>query len=44
VQKIHRDYGTIEEDELLAKIRGEDDDDRDLKDTLNEAAKASGDG
>lgn len=44
VQKIHRDYGTIEEDELLAKIRGEDDEEGDLKDTLNEAAKASGDG
>lgn len=25
VQKIHRDYGTIEEDELLAKIRAEED-------------------
>ncbi len=42
VQRIHRDYGTIEEDELLAKIRSEDDD-AGLEETLNEAATTPGD-
>jgi multicomponent Na+:H+ antiporter subunit C len=44
VQKIHRDYGTIEEDELLEKIRSDESEDEDLAHNLNETATAPGDG